>query len=715
MAADFFSPSWYRVECLKPRLRSHIRLYRHQYRGQTWYVLHDLATDQFHRFGPSAYFIVGLMDGQRAVQQIWEAATEQLGDDAPAQDEVIRLISQLHAADALVVDTLPDTSEISRRAHARAGRVRMSRMLNFFSWRFPLCDPNRFLTWLLPLVRPFIGRIGGLMWLAVVGSALVLAGTHWTDLTHDFMDQVMAPQNLLLLWLLFPVVKLFHELGHGLITKAFGGEVHEIGIMLLVFTPVPYVEASAAWAFQSKWQRILVGAAGMVVELFLASLALFVWVSAEPGLVRMLAYNTLLIAGVSTVLFNANPLLRFDGYYMLMDYLEIPNLKGRANRYLGYLVERYALGQQEAVVPIATTGERAWFVIYGVAAGLYRILVVVGILLFLGDQFPMLAVLFAGLAAVTMIAVPVAKGLSFLMFNSRLRRVRIRAVATAMCVVAAVIGLVGFVPVPFHTVAEGVVWLPDESFVRADVDGFVERVIAQPGARVEHRDVLVICRNPDLSTELLVAKARLRELQARQTQQEPTDRVKAAILDEEIRYARQDLERAQSRADQLVVRSRRAGIFVAPSAPDLPGRFVHQGELLAHVVDLHAMTVRTVVNQGDIDLVRHHLEHADVRLVERLDTPMPAQIHRAVPAATKDLPSPALGSEGGGALAIDPTDPEGHKAMQRIFLVDLTLQNQTPVVNAGGRAHVRFTHKSAPIAAQWGRHIRQLFLTRFNI
>ena len=137
---------------------------------------------------------------------------------------------------------------------------------------------------------------------------------HWTDLSQDFFDQALAPQNILLLWLLFPVLKIAHELGHGLVTKAFGGEVHELGVMIMVFTPVPYVEASAAWAFRSKWQRILVGAAGMMVELVLASIALAIWLHTEPGRAHLLAYNTILIAGASTVLFNANPLLRFDGY-----------------------------------------------------------------------------------------------------------------------------------------------------------------------------------------------------------------------------------------------------------------------------------------------------------------------------------------------------------------------------------------------------------------
>ena len=165
------------------------------------------------------------------------------------------------------------------------------------------------------------------------------------------LDRVLVPENLLVMWLVFPVLKLAHEFGHAFAVKTRGGEVHEMGVMIMVLTPVPYVDASSAWAFRSKWQRIRVGAAGMMVELFIASLALFLWLSAEPGVFRGVLYNVILIAGISTVLFNANPLLRFDGYYILMDWLEIPNLRQRSTQYWAYLAERYLFGRREAEPP----------------------------------------------------------------------------------------------------------------------------------------------------------------------------------------------------------------------------------------------------------------------------------------------------------------------------------------------------------------------------
>ena len=169
---------------------------------------------------------------------------------------------------------------------------------------------------------------------------MVLAGVHWPELSENLADRVLAVENLLVMWLCFPVVKFLHELGHAYAVKNGGGEVHEMGIMLLVFTPVPYVDASAASGFRSKWRRALVGAAGMLTEILIAAVFIVVWVAAEPGWLRAIAFNVGLSAGVSTVIFNANPLLRFDGYYILSDLIEVPNLGARGNQYWRYLLER---------------------------------------------------------------------------------------------------------------------------------------------------------------------------------------------------------------------------------------------------------------------------------------------------------------------------------------------------------------------------------------
>lgn len=288
-------------------------------------MLQDAATGRFHRFTPAAYQVIGLLDGRRTVQHVWDAACERLGDDAPTQGETIRLLHQLHAADALQSGILPDTGELVRRHDTQRRRKWLQQLRSPLAVRIPLLDPNRFLDATLPVVRPLLGWLGAVLWLAAVTLGLLLAAIHWSELTANVRERVLAPQNLRLLAFAYPVVKALHELGHGYMVEAFGGEVHQMGIMLPVFMPIPYVDASASIAYPEKWRRALVGAAGMLTEVFLAALAIMVWVAAEPGVVRTLAYNVALIGSVSTLLFNGNPLLRFDGYYILSDLIEIPN------------------------------------------------------------------------------------------------------------------------------------------------------------------------------------------------------------------------------------------------------------------------------------------------------------------------------------------------------------------------------------------------------
>src|SRR5262249_35067705 len=184
--------------------------------------------------------------------------------------------------------------------------------------------------------------------------ALFLVWPHWPELTNNLSDRVLAVDNLLVLYLAFPVIKMLHELGHATATKAGGGEVHDLGIMVLVLLPVPDGGAAASAVFKAKYRRAMVGAAGIAVELFIAALAFYLWLLVEPGLLRATLFNVMLIASVSTVLFNGNPLLRYDAYYILADLIEMPNLAGRSTRYWGYLIERYILGVREAETPEAS-------------------------------------------------------------------------------------------------------------------------------------------------------------------------------------------------------------------------------------------------------------------------------------------------------------------------------------------------------------------------
>ncbi len=712
---SLFSPSWYRVAALKPRLRSHAEIHRHNYRGELWYVLQDHSSGKYHRFTPAAYLLIGLMDGERTVEEIWEAGRARLGEDAPTQEEMVRLLSQLHAVDALQADVPPDTEELLKRFEKQRFSKLKQNLRSPLFMRFPLLDPERFLVRFLPLVRPLFSWTGALLWLAVVGTAIFLVGVHWPDLTKNVTGRILAPRNLVLLWLTYPFVKVLHEFGHAFATKVWGGEVHEMGIMFLVLTPIPYVDASAASAFRNKRERVLVGAVGIVVELFVAALALFVWINAEPGTVRAVAFNVILIAGVSTVLFNGNPLLRYDAYYMLGDLLEIPNLGTRGMQYMGYLMQRYLFDLPDAEPPQSTQGEQVWFVIYTIASFIYRIFIYAAIILFIASKFFIVGMLLASWAVVTMIIFPVAKSVKFLSSSPKLGRKRGRAIMMSGFAVAALVAIVVLLPFPLGTRAEGVVWVPEKSFVRAGIDGFVDRVIAVPGSIVRRGDPLIECSDPFLPARIRVLESRLRELEAIYDTQLPSDRVRAEITNEEIEHAKAQLNHARERAGELTIHSSASGKFIVPMARDLPGRFVRRGELLGYVVDRSTITAQVVVSQSDIDLVRQRTVGVKVRLAETIAEIIPAVLKREVPAATDQLPSKTLSQEGGGQIAIDPRDMLGVKAFQKVFLFDLELPDQARLYNVGGRVYVRFDHGWEPLFWRWYRGTRQLFLRRFNV
>lgn len=715
MTESLFSPSWHRVAGLKPRLRRPVRIHRHRYRNRTWYVLHDPGSGRHHRFTPSAHRIIGLMDGVRSVQAIWDLANVHWGDAAPSQDEMIRLLGQLHQLDLLRCDMPPDSAELFRRYQIQQRSQRRQRWRNPLALRLPLGDPDALLEACLPLGRLVFTWLGGVIWLLVVVSAAVLAASHWPELSSNVVDRIVTPQNFLLLWLLYPLIKLLHEFGHGLAAKVWGGQVSELGIMFLALIPVPYVDVSSANAFPAKGQRMVVGAAGMMVELFIAALALVIWLNAEPGLVRALAYNALLIGAVSTLLFNANPLLRFDGYYILADLIEIPNLATRAQRYLGYLLQRYLFGVAEISSPAKALGERGWFIAYGSAALVYRVFIIAVILLLVAERFFIVGVILALWASIGLLLMPGWKQLAFLCTSPLLQRRRLRALLVSASVLLSGGAFIVFVPLPLSTQAQGVIWLPEHSQVRAETDGFLQRFLAAPGTQVQRGQPLLQLEDPLLHTQVRLLQGQRRELQAQYTAEWRSDRVQAKLIRKQIEAVEADLARAQERVGALTLHSPSTGLWVVPEAQDLPGRFIRQGELIAYVMGRSAITIRSVVPQTDMGLLRQGIEAIHIKLAETSAVTRSAAIARAVPKATDRLPSVVLGTRGGGVIPTDPSDGEGLTTLTPVFQIDLRLLDAAPLSRIGGRAFVRFYHGREPLAQRCYRRLRRLFLRRFEV
>ena len=719
MSEHLYSSAWYRVADLHPRLRSHARVHRHLYRGEVWYVMQDQATGRFHRYTAAANYLIGLMDGTRSMQQIWDAALLRLGSNVPHQEEVIRLLSDLHRADILQSDVAPDVDELHRRRKQVAKNRTRQDYGNPLSLRFPVLDPDRLLNRITPWLGWLVGWRGLLLGLPVLAYALLLGVSHWSELADGLAERVFILYNLLLMALLYPIIKILHEFGHAVAIKRYGGEVHEMGVMLLMLMPIPYVDATAANALSNKYQRMITGAAGILVEVFIAALALVAWVHLSPGLARAVAYDTILITGVSTLIFNGNPLLRYDGYYILADYLEIPNLGQRANDYFGYCLNRTLFGVEGVEAPQLGRGEARWLFWYAIASFCYRMFVTMSIVLTIAGQYFLIGGLLAIWSVYSMMLLPALIKISQMLSSPALRQKRWRSIASGLGLVVTVVLLFGVLRFPSSTSVQGIIWAPEQSLVRAGVNAQILRVVAAPMQPVKKGDILFECEEPLLLASMHQNQAELEELQIRYNANLETSRLNAALLQKQLAQAEAVLAMSRERVAQLTIRSPVDGLFIVDTPQDMTGRFVQRGQLLAYVNQAADPVVRLVLPQDAVERVHRSATHIDIRTADHPSDVIAAHISREVPAATDQLPSVSLSLQGGGTIGINPVGEAQERgevrALERLFIMDLQLPPGSHLSNLGSRVYVRFSHAPEPLARQWWRAGRRLLLNRFNI
>lgn len=714
MARSPFSPSWHSVAALKPRLMPYATVQRVIFRGRPWYVVQDQTGGRVYRLTTAAYALIAGMDGRTTVQTLWERANTSESRDACTQPEVVDLLTQLHAADLLQTDVAPDSAESLDRYRRKRWDTVKQWLLNPMSLKLPLFNPDRLLTLLSPYLRWCFGPLGALLWLGVVLPAIPLAAQHWSELTQNLSDRVLSSSNLLVMLAVYPVVKLLHELGHGFAVKRWGGAVRELGLMFLIFAPVPYVEASSSAAFPSKYHRALVAAAGILVEVFLASLALYVWLLAEAGVVRALAYNVMIIGGVSTLLVNGNPLLRYDGYYILSDLIEMPNLAQRGQAWWTYLLDRYAFGSAEAVKPDETRAEQRWLVAYAPLAWCYRTFVTISVIFLVAGKFFIFGVAMACWSAFSLVGMPLRKGWQHLRSAAALQHCRQRAMRRTAMAFGALLVLLCSIPVPLYTPGLGVVWLPDKAMLHAGENGFFSKWLVAPGQDVHAGQPVYLLSNRQLQADLAVNRAKCAQAQARYDAEQFTDPVKAAVSGRQLQEAREVLARSEQRTTRLVGAAASNGRLMAATPQDMPGRYYKKGDLLGYVLDRQALIVRVVVQQDDIELVHERLTGVRLRLSDTLEQVYVSHIVRSFPGGVEELPTAALGLNAGGSVPTQPNDPNGLKTLQRVFIVDLALpQDVTPMF--GERVYVRFEHGSESLARQAWRRLRQVFLSHFNV
>lgn len=707
-----YSPRWYRVADLRPRLRPQVLIQRKRWRDQLWYLLTNDAVGNFHRINESAYQFVGRCDGQRTVQEIWDAVVEARGDAAPTQDEILNLLVALHDGELLQFDRTPDIDALfHRQGEARARQT--SGRLNPFAFRLPLGDPDRLLARLDRLGRPLFSAPGFWIWMLATLFGVLTAASHGQELMAYGRSRLDSPSFLLLLWCAYPLVKLLHEAGHGMAVRCWGGEVHEAGVALLFLVPAPYVDASAASSFIGRRQRALVGAAGIMVELAIATVALLLWLQTQDGVLRDALFALMLIGSLSTVLFNGNPLLRFDGYYVLCDAFDLPNLAARSASYWSHLLRLHLL-RLPSTPPQSGSGETKWLFAYAPLSLVYRLAISITMIAWLSGIWLLLALAAGVYLAVSLLLRPawrwVTHALASALPGEQMAGARKRLLAAV--VLPAI--LLGVVPLPFNTLAPAVVWLPDQAHLRPEVEGFIAELPVADGQFVSPGTLLVRLKNPDLIAERDKLASRLAGLQAERYRLLLRDPVGAQNQAQLIVRTESELQRAETRLQQLEIRAATHGRLIMPRQIDLPGSFVRQGASLGYVLAEDELMVRAAVAPTDIHLVQSDTRRAFVQLTEAASQTVEAQVRGDMPGATRTLPSAALGDRGGGPFLTDPTDQQGTQLLDPVFLVDLSVSRAMPQ-HIGERAWVRFEHGYLPLLFQGYRQVRQLFLKQGNV
>src|SRR5262245_24381052 len=496
-----FSESWYRIANQRIYLRPSVKARRQNFRGQRWIVLENPFSNQFFRLRPAAYEFVARLRPDKTVEEVWKECLERFPDEAPGQEAVIQLLSQLYLTNLLQYDLAADSAKLFERYEKTRQRETRAKLLNVMFMRFPLLDPDQFLIRTLPVAKLLISPIGAILWLATVGFALKLVVENWT-LLRDQSQSVLSPGNLPLLYAGMVLIKAIHEFGHAYFCRRFGGEVHVMGVMLMIFTPMPYVDATSSWGFRKRWQRVLVGGAGMIVEVFVAAIATFVWANTGQGTIHSLAYNMMFVASVSTIIFNINPLLRFDGYYILSDLLEIPNLNQRSLQHLKHLAERYLFGVKKSRSPALTRKEAAWLTVFGIASGIYRVVVFGGILLFVADRLLIIGIIMAAVCAIAWVMRPAILFVRYLATSPQLERQRWRAISVSVAIVTGLLVLFDVIPFPHHFRAPGLVESRQWTEVLNTVAGQVEAVLTPAGGTVKAGQPLLRLKNQELDFEI---------------------------------------------------------------------------------------------------------------------------------------------------------------------------------------------------------------------
>ena len=564
------------------KVRSDLTAERQTYLEQTYWVLKDPIGARYFRLQEEEYALLKLFDGNHSLDDIKEAFEKQFPPQKIKLEELQHLLGQFHQSGLIVASAPNQGDELLKRSKKRRRKELTQKFTNILAIKFRGIDPDAMFTFCYPFARWCFHPLAIFSGLALCFAAIALILVQFNTFQSKLPDfyTFFSPVNIVCLAIVLALTKVMHEFGHGLTAKHFKGECHEMGVMILVLTPCLYVNVSDSWLLPNKWHRIAIASAGMFVEFVLAAICTFIWWFSEPGLIHYLALNVMFICSVSTLLFNINPLLRFDGYFMLADYLEIPNLRQKASKIFTQKCSHWFLGMEPPEDPFLPQKKQVWFALYSVAAVCYRWFIMATILFFIYTLFKHYELIIVGqfimaMALYSLIVMPIYKVIKFFWIPGRIYKVKAHRFYTSLGLFIGFLLLLAFYPLPYTVVAPAIIELrtgtAQQVFVPDVASGSQLREIhVTPGQLVKAGDVLAVLENPQLRMELIRAQGRHRELEQELQTLETirTYRSEAALrigpLEQSLAVARELLHNRQRDVESLTLRAPIDGVVISP-------------------------------------------------------------------------------------------------------------------------------------------------------
>jgi putative peptide zinc metalloprotease protein len=505
---------------VKMKMRADLTYDRMTYQGVEYWVVKEPLGQKYYQFPPHVFHLLRQLDGERSIDELQDNYHNEFAPKRITRQELQQLLTRFHK-DGLVTSTVSGQgTELLKRGRKNKMMERVGKFSNILAIRYRGFDPERILSFLIRYT----------WWLFTPTAVIVTAIAAMIALLSvvinfaEFQSRLPGFEQFFDLkqWYIFVAVlaitKVFHEFGHGLSCKRLGGECHEIGFMLLVLTPCLYCNVSDSWRLPNKWHRAAIGAAGMYIEIMLATVATFIWWFVQPGLVQEICLKVMLISSVSTILFNGNPLLRFDGYYILSDILEIPNLHQKSNRALTTLLGRHWLGLEIPDDHLMPSNRPLAFAMFTVAAFCYRWFILSVIIIFLMNMLEpygleSIGIGIAMFSIAGLVGMPSYKFYKYMSVPGRLNQVKKARFFTVLSVLLVVIGIILFVPLPHYLRCSVLVIPRDMETIWIKQPGRLESCEVEPGQKVEAKQLLARLSNPDLEYRLLEALGSMEEKQ----------------------------------------------------------------------------------------------------------------------------------------------------------------------------------------------------------